>query len=164
MIKERKEIDKKYKWDLSVIYKDDAAFEADYAVAAEKVEALKQHEATMTQSAENLYNTLADMTEVELLIEKLWEYASLNFSVDTSNNTYQALNTKVRNLAVMAGEATWFVSPYLLKLEQSTVDAWFVSLYIDRLLNHSLSKSSSKCRAIYSLKYSVALSILVSNS
>ena len=125
MIKERKDIDKKYKWDLSVIYKDDAAFEADYAVAAEKIEALKKHEATMTQSAEALYNTLVDMTEVDLLIEKLWEYASLNFSVDTSNNTYQALNTKVRNLAVMAGEATWFISPYLLKLEESTVDAWF---------------------------------------
>ena len=126
MIKERNEIDKKYKWDLLVIYKDDAAFEADYAVATEKVEALKKHEATMTRSAEDLYNTLTDMTEVELLIEKLWEYASLNFSVDTSNNTYQALNTKVRNLAVLAGEATWFISPYLLKLEQSAVDAWFV--------------------------------------
>lgn len=125
MIKERNEIDKKYKWDLSVIYKDDAAFEADYAVAAEKVEALKKHEATMMQNAEALYNTLNDMTEVDLLIEKLWHYASLNFSVDTSNNTYQALNTKVRNLAVMAGEATWFISPYLLKLEESTLDAWF---------------------------------------
>ena len=28
---ERKEIDKKYKWDLSVIYADEAAFNADYA-------------------------------------------------------------------------------------------------------------------------------------
>ena len=53
MIKERKEIDKKYKWDLSVIYKDDAAFEADYAVAAEKVEALKQT-ADLTQQKDSL--------------------------------------------------------------------------------------------------------------
>ena len=125
MIKERKDIEAKYKWDLSVIYKDVAAFEADYALAAEKIEAFKKHEATMTTGAEALYAALADMTEVESIIEKLWEYASLNFSVDTANNDFQALNTKVRNLVFAAGEASWFVSPYLLKLEQATVDAWF---------------------------------------
>ena len=124
MIRERKDIEAKYKWDLSVIYKDEAAFEADYALAQEKIEAFKKHESTMTASAEELYATLADMTAVESIIEKLWEYASLNFSVDTANNAFQALNTKVRNLALAAGEASWFVGPYLLKLEQSTVDEW----------------------------------------
>ena len=33
MVFERKDIDQKYKWDLSVIYKDIAAFNADYALA-----------------------------------------------------------------------------------------------------------------------------------
>ena len=125
MIKERKDIDQKYKWDLSVIYANDAAFEADYALATEKIEALKAHESTMTQGAKELYDTLADMTAVDALIEKLWQYASLNFSVDTANNTYQALNTKVRNLALSAGEAAWFITPYLLKLEETTVSTWF---------------------------------------
>jgi len=125
MIRERKDIEAKYKWDLSVIYKDEAAFEADYALAEAKIKEFKKHEATMTTGAEALYAALVDMTEVEAIIEKLWEYASLNFSVDTSNNAYQALNTKVRNLALAAGEASWFVGPYLLKLDQATVDAWF---------------------------------------
>ena len=125
MIKERKEIDQKYKWDLSQIYESQAAFDADYALAEKKIEALKAHEATMTGSAEALYAALTAMTEVDALIEKLWEYASLNFAVDTSDNTYQALNTKVRNLAFAAGEASWFYSPYLLKLQDETVDAWF---------------------------------------
>ena len=31
MVMERKDIDPKYKWDLSVIYKDDTAFYSDYA-------------------------------------------------------------------------------------------------------------------------------------
>ena len=124
MVFERKDIDKKYKWDLSVIYADEAAFNADYALASEKVQAFRKHEATMTKGAQELYAALSDMSEVEALIEKLWHFASLNFAVDTSNNAFQALNTKVRNLAVQAGEASWFVSPYILKLDESTVEAW----------------------------------------
>ena len=37
MIRERKDIEAKYKWDLSVIYKDEAAFNADYALTEEKI-------------------------------------------------------------------------------------------------------------------------------
>ena len=125
MIRERKDIDAKYKWDLSVLYKDEAAFNADYALAEEKIGAYKAHEQTMLNGAEQLYAALADMVAIEELIEKLWSYASLNFSVDTSDNYFQALNTKVRNLALMAGEASWFVSPYMLKLERETVEGYF---------------------------------------
>lgn len=127
MVRERKDIEQQYKWDLSVIYKDEAAFQSDYDLAKEKVEAFKAHEKTMTTSADALYATLSDMAAIEYLIEKLWHYASLGFSVDTSDNYFQALNTKVRNLAVAAGEASWFVSPYLLSLDKETIDAWFVS-------------------------------------
>ena len=126
MVYDRKDVDPKYKWDLSVIYADQAAFDADYALAENKLAAFKEHEKTMTTSAEALYQTLSDMVAIEALIEKLWEYASLGFSVDTADNNCQALNTKVRNLAVAAGEASWFVTPYLLKLDRATVDAWFV--------------------------------------
>ena len=79
----------------------------------------------MCQNAESFYNTLRDMTDIESHIEKLWQYASLGFSVDTSDNNAQALNARVRSLAVSAGEASWFVSPYMLKLDVATVDKWF---------------------------------------
>ena len=121
----RQEIDKKYKWDLSVIYPSVEAFDADYALAEQKVAAFKAHAETMTASAEALYRALCDMSAVEQLIERLWEYASLSFAVDTSDNSAQALNSKVRNLAVAAGEASWFVSPYILKMDPATVEHWF---------------------------------------
>ena len=125
MALERKDVDKKYKWDLSVIYKDEAAFFEDYAKAEKMIKAFAAHEKTMLTSAEGLYNTLKAMTDIEAVIEKLWQYASLNFSVETSNNAYQALDARVRNLAVMAGTTSWFVSPYLLRVDQETLDKWF---------------------------------------
>ncbi len=123
---DRKDIDPKYKWDLSVIYKDEKAFFEDYAKCEKLVKAYSKHEKTMLASAEGLYNALCDYTAIDSMIEKLWQYASLNFSVDTSNNQYQALDGKVRNLAVAAGTASWFVSPYMLRLEEATINELFV--------------------------------------
>lgn len=122
---ERKDIDKKYKWDLSVIYADEAAFNADFKKAEKLIGEFAQNEKTMCKSAENLYSTLCAMSEIERLVERLWQYASLNFSLDTSNNAYQALNARVQSLAVKAGEASWFVAPYILRLDASTVERWF---------------------------------------
>ena len=126
MALERKDVDKKYKWDLSVIYKDEEAFFADYAKAEKMIKEFSKHEKTMWSGAAELYDTLKAMTVIEAVIEKLWQYASLNFSVETSNNAYQALDGRVRNLAVMAGTASWFVSPYLLRIEKDTLDKWFM--------------------------------------
>ena len=154
----RKDIDPKYKWDLSVIYADQAAFDADYALVEGKLASFREHEKTMTTSAKALYDTLSDMVAIEAVIEKLWEYASLGFSVDTSDNTCQALNTKVRNLAVAAGEVSWFVSPYLLKLDRATVDAWFAEYpkletfrrMIDNIMREKDHTLSDECEILMS--------------
>ena len=69
MVRERKDIEQQYKWDLSVIYENEEAFLADYALAEEKVAAFKAHEATMRTSAEALYAMLTDMAAIEYLIE-----------------------------------------------------------------------------------------------
>lgn len=123
-MKDRKDIPAKYKWDLSVIYADEKAFYDDFAKVEKMVKEFPKHEKTMTKSAEGLYNVLRAECDIEAIIEKLWSYASLNFSVDSSNNAYQALNGKVRSLAVQAGAASWFVSPRLLGLDNDTVEKW----------------------------------------
>ena len=125
MIRERKDIDPKYKWDLSVIYADEAAFFADYKKAEELVKEFPKYEKLVTASASGLYETLVASCAIEDIIGRLWEYASLNFAVDTANNQYQALNARVRNLAISAGSASWFVEPYILRLKKATLDGWF---------------------------------------
>ena len=68
MIMERKDVDPKYKWDLSVIYKDEKAFYEDYAKCEKLIKAFSAHEKTMLSSGEGLYNALRAMTDIEEII------------------------------------------------------------------------------------------------
>jgi hypothetical protein len=58
MALERKDVDKKYKWDLSVIYESKEAFFEDYKKAEKMIADFKKHEKTMTRDAESFYATL----------------------------------------------------------------------------------------------------------
>ncbi len=124
---ERTEIDSKYKWDLSVIFPDLEAFEKEYVEVKGLVTDYVKHKDTMTNGAEELYSALSDLTAISCRLDVLSSYSFLNFAVESNNNEYQSLNGRVRNLYVEFGMASWFVSPYLMKLDESTLDAWYES-------------------------------------
>lgn len=121
----RADIPAKYKWDLSAIYPDMAAFDADYARAQERIAAFPKHKDTMLNSAAELYAMLCDSTELGRLLQKLYEYAMLNGDVDMSDNTYVALRGRVMNLDNDLSAASFFVDPYLLRLEDETLEKWY---------------------------------------
>lgn len=121
----RTEIDKKYKWDLSAIYANEDAFHADFAKAEELIATFSENEKKMTEDADSFLQALEQYTKIDAIIEKLWQYAFLGYSLDTSDNKFQSLQSKVRSLNSSAAEATWFVSPYILKLDKALIEKWF---------------------------------------
>ena len=125
MIKERKDIDSKYKWDLTAIYPTEADFEADRARAEERIRAFAAHESTMNTSAEMLYTALTEKQEINDLLGKLWQYASLSLSVDVADTEAQARQTRMRNLYVLRGEIFSFFTPRMMELTEETVEKWY---------------------------------------
>ena len=125
MTYERDKIDAKYKWDLSVIYPDEAAFSADFAEVEKMIEAYPAHEKTMLSSPEALCKAFDDLFAATRIIEKLYEYAGRNFDVDTAVNKYQSMSSKVIDLYNKLGAASYFVTPYLLKLDEETLNKWY---------------------------------------
>ena len=79
----RNEIKPEYKWDLSVLYADEAAFRADCKKAKTMIAAFGAHEKKMCKSAQNLYAALEDVTTIERLLSVLYQYAALNYDTDT---------------------------------------------------------------------------------
>ena len=121
----RNEIDQKYKWDLTKIYPTEEDFKADYAEAEAIVKRIPAHEKTMLKSAKGLLEALNDDARIEYIISKLWTYAHLLFATDNSNNLHQARVGRVRSLAVSASSAGWFLVPYILRLDEKTVEEWY---------------------------------------
>ena len=121
---DRKDIDPKYKWDLTKIYPTEEDFKADFEEAEALVKAFPAHEKTMTKSAKGLLAVLLDDARLDYIISKLWTYSHLHFETDNSNNLFQARAGRVRSLAISASAAGWFVSPYILRLDEATVEAW----------------------------------------
>ncbi len=121
----RSDIPQKYKWDLSAIYKSEEDFSLDMKKAEEMTERFSLHEKDMISSPECLYSTFADYYGIVRLIEKLYQYASRNFDVDMSQNKYQSMSAKVIDLFSRLGEVSFFLTPYLLKLDRETLDKWF---------------------------------------
>ncbi len=122
---DRKNIDPKYKWDLTKIYPTEADYKADFDAAEAIVKGFAKHEKTMCLSAEGLLNALRDDAELGYLFGKLWTFAHLHFATDNANNAHQARVGRLRSLAVSAQAASWFFAPYLLRLDEDTVDQWF---------------------------------------
>ena len=122
---ERKDIDAKYKWDLTKIYPTEQAFEEEFSLVEEKIKDFKEHENKMCKSAAGLLATLTDLVDMGEILNKLWTYAYLTFATDNSDNYSQARVSRIRSLAVSMDSASWFVSPYILRLDEKTVDSWY---------------------------------------
>ena len=124
MENDRNTVDPKYKWDLSQIYATEADYDADFKLVEQMLKDFPKHEKTMLKGAKELLAVMRDSAELERKISKLYSYAYLGFALNAADNAAQSRAAKVRSLAANAGAASWFVSPYLMRLDAETVDKW----------------------------------------
>ena len=73
--KKRDEIEEKYKWDLSSIYKSDEEFENDYNVVKEEIKEISKYRDNILKSADNLSRFLETYFGLSRKLEKLYMYA-----------------------------------------------------------------------------------------
>ncbi len=123
-MKDRKDIDSKYTWDLEKIYDSILDFNKDYELVKNKIKELFKYEKNMIDNSENFYNTIKLSFEIERLIDKLSVYTSLSFDLDTSNNEMQELSERVSNLRSEYSKNSYFIVPSILKLDRETIDEY----------------------------------------
>lgn len=123
-MRDRKDIDEKYTWDLDVIYSSIEDFNEDYELVLSKINILKKYENTMMDNSDNFYNTIKLSFEIERLLDKLYCYANLSFDLDTSNNDKQELCERVSNLRSNYSEVSYFIVPSILKYDYSVIEKY----------------------------------------
>ncbi len=103
-------------WDLSPIYPDDAAWDADAVRLGEQIAAAVAHRGRLGESAVGLSRALDDAMAVRRTVERLRVYANLRRDEDTAADDANARYERSIALAIEAGEALAFLEPELLAL------------------------------------------------
>ncbi len=124
-IKKRSEIEKKYKWDLTTIYKSEKDYLEDIKKTENLVDSLKTLQKDMLKSGKNLYNTTKKILEAARRIEKIETYAHLKNSEDVSNSKSIKLLNDAENLDIKYNQITSFYDPELLSVEYSFIEKMY---------------------------------------
>mgnify|MGYP002563025973 CR=1 FL=1 len=154
-MKNRCDIDKKYTWDLDVIYSDMNSFDKDYDKAKKLIKKLGSFEKKMIVNSSNFYKTIKLYFDIDRVVTKLSIYTSLSFDLDTSDNSKQELSEKVSNLRSDFSKCSYFIVPSILKLDNKTLKLFYkeekllkeYKCYIDevyRYKKHTLGDNEEK--------------------
>ena len=119
---DRSNIDKKYLWDLEVIYDNTESFMKDFNDVKDMVNEISKYENAMLNSAKEFYEIINYYYMVTRRLEKLYSYANLLFDSDTSINENQSLRGKVSNLYAELSNKAYFITPNILKLSWEEIE------------------------------------------
>jgi oligoendopeptidase F len=113
-VPERSQLDARYAWDLSAMYANREAWEADFKACEQNVSTMAGLKGTTAKSPEALLNFLTLSDNLSVRFSKLGAYASLLKDQDTRQPDPQAMYDRVMSLAVKLQEAgSWFESEIL---------------------------------------------------
>lgn len=111
-------------WSLETIYADDQAWEQDFEALKANVPALMEYKGKLGDSADTLYAALSLRDELSRQLHKLYTYAHMRYDEDTANSHYQALNDRAGTLAAQISAQLAFITPELLAIEESRIEAF----------------------------------------
>jgi len=160
----RAEILESDKWDLTQLFADVSKWQEDFSWLQRTYPKLQDWKGRVGESAKALVGVLEFEKSLELKIERVYHYASLQLAEDSANNEYLARIGQVQNLLTKIGEAAAFVVPEIQAIDDETfakfiVDPvlaeWRIKLHkIRRLKPHVLSEPEERLLALGSVALS----------
>ena len=152
--------DPRHVWDLTPIFKDDAAWDAGRKQALADLPSLEALKGTMGKDAATLRAAMDRMSEVGHAVEKVLVYAYLQYSTDTRNDAYQERWSLAQALSAQAQSATAWLSPEIQAVGAEKIGAFikadaglskheFRLNDILRLKAHTLTQETEAALAAY---------------
>jgi len=160
----RAEIPESDKWDLTHLFADVSKWQEDFAWLKREYPKLEQWKDRVGESAETLAAVLEFEKTLELKIERVYHYASLQVARESSNNEYLARIGQVQNLLTKISEAAAFVVPEILAIDDEkfatlvadpALKNWRIKLHkVRRMKPHVLSVPEERLLALSNLALS----------
>lgn len=154
----RNEVPGELTWDLSHIYKDTAAWEADAKKAMDLADALAAMEGKAAADPPSLLAAMDLYAECMERISSVYSYAMMKNDEDTAESAGQELVFRAQSLNTKISEKISFLEPEILALSSERLSAYFelepgLSAYrvairdMVRLKDHSLNKETERLLA-----------------
>ena len=113
----REEIEDKYKWDLTHIYSENEEWEKDFSWIEKNLNGYDQFKRKLNSGADTLLACLKFDDSIAIKIERLYLYAMLAKDSDLRENTYQALDDRIKSLYAKVSAISSFIKPELLEID-----------------------------------------------
>ena len=124
-IPERDQVSVEETWNLTDLYADDAAWQAEFEVAQTYVDKLSAYAGRLGESGATLLEYLELCQEADTLLNNLANYAYRKGDQDTRVAQYQAMEGKISSLAVEINGAIAFETPELLAIDPAKLEGFF---------------------------------------
>lgn len=150
-LKKREEMAPQFFWKMEDLYATDADWEAEYAVLDKKIAEFQQLQGTLKNGKEDLLAVLKASDACNKLLERVYVYANQRYHQDTGNQTYQAMSGKASTIFAKLQDASAFVEPEILELDEEMLQQWLeaseeLNVY-RRYLEESLRAKEHICSA-----------------
>lgn len=119
--KQRSEIEDKYKWDLTRMYKDENEFNLDCDNLTHLFEKIKKFKGIITKDSKTLYEYLTLEDQIDMIFTNLYVYASCKNDVDLTDKDSQKQYNKVLDLLSKYDDISSFAIPELLKTDYKVI-------------------------------------------
>lgn len=153
MAKLRSEIEEKYKWDLTTMFKNDEEFEKACLEFKNNVNEVEKYSGKIANE-DKLFECLELVHKQSEIFGTIYVYANFKYHEDTNVPKYQEYADKVEGLATLFSVSNAFLVPELLALDEKDfkllISSQKLRLYkhyledIARAKEHILSKSEEK--------------------
>lgn len=145
-------------WDLTPLFPDDAAWEAEFTALGSDYQKITAFRGRIAESAAILHEALECEKAIDLRIETLNQFVALRTTEDASNAEALGREARFQALLVHIGEAFSFLGPEIQALDDATFDAyladpvlseWTVALRkLRRLKPHTLTAAEERLLAL----------------
>lgn len=122
--RDRSKIPDQYKWNLTDIYPNDAAWlEARQRLVAE-IPSVAIFRGRVAESPQSLLACLELISRLDKELNRLYSYASMQSDLDTRNATAMAMKQEMGAIEADFAAAISFIEPEILTMSKETIDAF----------------------------------------
>src|SRR5438477_2128897 len=146
------------KWDLTQLFSEVSKWNEDVQCITRTYPRITEWKGRIGESPQTLAEVLEFEKELDLKIERVYHFASLQLAEDSANNEYLARVGQLQNLMTKIGEVSAFVAPEIQAIDDRrweeflhdpALEPWRIQLHkIRRLRPHVLSEREERLLAL----------------